>query len=97
MTVTDKSGQTVTIDATNTNSYVNVMARDYELNKKSHIINNSSFAVVHQISTPLYPYADSSRRYDSRWTGAGARAKLASYRKAFESRYYKRYDGTLKY
>ena len=97
MTVTDKSGQTVTIDATSTNSYVNVMARDYELNKKSHVINNSSFAVVHQISTPLYPYADSSRRYDSRWSGAGARAKLASYRKAFESRYYKRYDGTLKY
>ena len=97
MTVTDRSGQTVTIDATSTTNYVNVMARDYELNKKSKIINNSSFAVVHQISTPLYPYANESRRFDSRWTGANARAKLASYRKLFESRYYNRYDGTLKY
>ena len=97
LTVTDRSGQTVTVDATSTTNLVNVMTRDYELNKKSHVINNSSFAVVHQISTPLYPYADASRRYDSRWTGAESRAKLAAYRKLFESRYYNRYDGTLKY
>ena len=97
LTVTDRSGQTVTVDATSTTNLVNVMTRDYELDKRLHAIKNSSFAVVHQISTPLYPYADASRRYDSRWTGAESRAKLAAYRKLFESRYYNRYDGTLKY
>ncbi len=97
LTVTDRSGQTVTVDATSTSKLVNVMTRDYELNKKSHVINSSSFAVVHQISTPLYPYTAASRRYDNRWTGANARARLAAYRKQFESRYYKRYDGTIKY
>ena len=95
LTVTDRSGQTVTVDATSTSKLVNVMTRDYEL--KSHVINSSSFAVVHQISTPLYPYTAASRRYDNRWTGANARARLAAYRKQFESRYYKRYDGTIKY
>ena len=71
------------------------MARDYELNKKSHIINNSSFAVVHEISTPLHPHA--AGRYDTMWTGSNARARMAAYRKQFESRFFDRYDVTLEY
>jgi hypothetical protein len=95
MTITDNSGQTITIDANSTTQYVNVMARDYELNKKSHIINNSSFAVVHEISTPLHPHA--AGRYDTMWTGSNARARMAAYRKQFESRFFDRYDVTLEY
>ena len=96
MTVTDNSGQVVTIDASSTSKYVNIMARDYELNKKSHVINNSSFAVVHQISTPLNSHADGAR-YDALWNGANSRARLGAYRKQFESRFFDRYDVTLKY
>ena len=98
--VTDRSGQTITIDANSPTHYVNIMTRDYELNKRSHVINNSSFAVVHQISTPLNSHvAESSAgarhkapRYDSLWTGSNARARMAYYRKQFEEMFYKRYD-----
>ena len=97
--VTDASGQTITIDATSAiqgkpeTPYVNVMTRDYELNKRTHVINNSSFAVVHQISTPLnFHSAESNSRYDSLWTGDNARARMANYRKQFDTRFYKRYD-----
>ena len=69
------------------------MTRDYELNKRTHVINNSSFAVVHQISTPLnFHSAESNSRYDSLWTGDNARARMANYRKQFDTRFYKRYD-----
>ncbi len=98
--VVDNAGQQVTIDGSSTTKYVNVMTRDYELNKKSHVINNSSFAVVHQISTPLNPKntaASGSRRYDAMWTGAGAKQRLADFRKRFETKYYDRYDAILKY
>lgn len=98
--VVDNSHQEITIDGNNTTQYVNIMTRDYELNKKSHVINNSSFAVVHEISTPLNPKntaAAGSRRYDAMWTGAGAKQRLADFRKRFETKYFDRYDGTLKY
>ena len=98
--VVDNAGQQVTIDEANTTKYVNVMTRDYELNKRTHVINNSSFAVVHQISTPLNPKkvtAAGSRRYDAMWTGEGSKLRLADFRKRFEAKYYDRYDGTLKY
>ena len=98
--VEDNAGQQVTIDGNSSTKYVNVMTRDYELNKKSHVINNSSFAVVHQISTPLNSKktaAAGSRRYDAMWTGAGAKQRLADFRKRFETKYYDRYDATLKY
>jgi uncharacterized surface protein with fasciclin (FAS1) repeats len=104
--VTDKSGQTITIDANSSTHYVNVMTRDYELNKKQHTISNSSFAVVHQISSPLNYHApeamtapgtvggDSQNptRYDGLWTGSDAKARIANYRKQFDATYYKRYD-----
>ena len=91
--VTDKSGQTITIDANSSTHYVNIMTRDYELNKKSHVINNSSFAVVHQISTPLsYHSASDNGRYDGLWAGSNATARMANYRKQFEASFFKRYD-----
>ena len=99
--VTDHSGQTITIDATSVSGglpaagapYVNVMTRDYELNKRTHVINNSSFAVVHQISTPLnFHDANGNSRYDSLWTGPNAKARMANYRKQFDEKYYKRYE-----
>ena len=98
--VTDHSGQTITIDATAATvpagspavPYVNVMTRDYELNKSAHSISNSSFAVVHQISTPLnFHDANGNSRYDSLWTGPNAKARMADYRKQFDARFYKRY------
>lgn len=93
MTVTDNSGQTITIDANSSTRYVNVMTRDYELNVRQHVINSSSFAVVHQISSPLNPHAaNGSRRYDAMWTGDNAAARLEAYRKQYESRYCRRYD-----
>ena len=93
LTVTDHSGQTITIDANNSARYVNVMTRDYELNKRQHVINNSSFAVVHQISTPLnFHSAEGNSRYDAMWKGRDAKARMADYRKRFETRLYKRYD-----
>ena len=96
--VTDCAGQTINIDANSTTRYVNVMTRDYELNKRQHVISNSSFAVVHQISTPLnYHSSEASAssapaRYDRMWTGNNARARMANYRKQYEATYYKRYD-----
>jgi uncharacterized surface protein with fasciclin (FAS1) repeats len=96
--VTDKSGQTITIDANNSTRYVNVMTRDYELNKRQHVINNSSFAVVHQISTPLnFHGAGSEARYDGLWTGSDAKTRMANYRKLFDAKYYKRYDYDLEH
>ena len=95
LTVKDNSGQIITIDANSSTHYVNVMTRDYELDKKNHKINNSSFAVVHQISTPLNPHAASgSRRYDDLWKGENASARLENYRKQYESRYCLRYDSS---
>ena len=93
--VTDNSGQTITIDTNNSTRYVNVMTRDYELNKRSHVISNSSFAVVHQISTPLnFHKANPSAgtRYDALWTGSNANARMADYYKRYEDFYYTRYD-----
>ena len=89
--LTDNNQQIVTIDLNNTTTLKNQMARDYVLNNVRHSIETSSFAVVHQISTPLSIHKD-TRRYDSLWSGAGARARLKAYRKKFDSYLYKRYD-----
>ena len=95
--VTDNSGQTITIDTNNSTRYVNVMTRDYELNKRSHVISNSSFAVVHQISTPLNFHKPNTARYDGLWTGNNANARLADYYKRYNATYYKRYDYDLEH
>ena len=91
LTVTDKYGQQVVIDANAASKLSNQMARDYVISK-THAISTSSFAVVHQISTPLCPRGDTNR-YDSAWTGAGARERLKAFRKQFDTYLYKRYDG----
>lgn len=91
LTVTDKRGQQVDIESTSTTKMVNQMARDYVVNTRSHTISTSSFAVVHQISTPLCSHKDTDR-YDSTWTGAGARQRLKAYRHQFDTYLYKRYD-----
>ena len=89
LTVQDKRGQQITIDAGNNSKLSNKMARDYIIKNKA--ISTSSFAVVHQISTPLNTHANSDR-YDGAWTGAGARERMAAYRQKFESYLYKRYE-----
>ena len=80
--------------------YTNALIREFVANinsqKRQHVINNSSFAVVHQISHPLNHHGPSaSRRYDALWTGANARARLLNYQEQYEKRYCKRYDTNL--
>lgn len=56
LTVKDEAGQTLRIDAKDSNRLVNKMTRDYEFDnarESATSIAVSSFAVVHQISTPL--------------------------------------------
>ncbi len=89
--VQDKRGQQIAIEANGTSKLVNQMARDYVLDTKRHTISTSSFAVVHQISTPLSTHADTDR-YDTAWTGAGARQRMRAYRQQYDSYLYKRYD-----
>jgi len=88
--VLDKHGQQITVDASNTSMLTNEMARDYVFDKNTRAINTSSFAVVHQISTPFNSHANASR-YDALWTGKNAREKLAAFRKLFDEKLYKRY------
>jgi hypothetical protein len=68
LTVTDAANQHIVIDANATDRIVNKMARDYEYDqdkKTATSIAVSSFAVVHQVSTPLC--FSKSKRYDSAW------------------------------
>ena len=97
MTVQDKNGQQIVIEASNTAKLQNVMARDYVIRvtgsgrNEQRSLSTSSFAVVHQISTPLCTHTNTNR-YDEQWKGAGARERLQAYRKQFESYLYKRYE-----
>lgn len=91
LTIQDKRGQVIKIENSNSSQLKNVMARDYVLNTRTHVINTSSFAVVHQISTPLNMHKDTDR-YDKAWTGAGARQRLRAFRQQFDTYLYKRYD-----
>lgn len=68
LAVTDAAGHVVRINANSSDKLVNKMTRDYEFDAKAASAKNisvSSFAVVHQISEPLY--YDNSQRYDSAW------------------------------
>jgi len=91
MTVTDKRGQVINIESTNTQRMSNEMARDYVINSRTHAISTSSFAVIHQIGTPFCTHADTDR-YDAAWTGAGSRQRLSAFRQQFDTYLYKRYD-----
>ena len=95
LSVTDKRGQQVDVVDSNTRKLSNIMTRDYEIDNKKHSILTSSFAVVHQISTPLSIHADTDR-YDKAWTGAGARRRLQAYSQQYEAYLYKRYDDTIR-
>ena len=88
MTVTDNNGQAIVMDGS---KLTNQMARDFVIDSKKHSISTSSFAVIHQISTPLCSHKDTNR-YDTTWTGSGARERLKAYRQQFDTYLYKRYD-----
>lgn len=92
-TVVDNRGNQVTINANANGKMVNQMTRDYVFDSDAtaaRSINSSSFAVIHQVSTPLNHHADTDR-YDGLWTGAKARQKLAAFRRLYETRLYKQY------
>ena len=81
LTVQDESGQTLTFKADDTQKLVNKMVRDYEFDanrESASSIAVSSFAVVHQTSTPLC-YSKSGR-YDDAWrTEAAVQATARNY------------------
>jgi len=91
ITIQDKNGQQIEIDANNSAKISNQMTRDYVINSSRHTISTSSFAVVHQISTPLSTHAG-QQRYDALWNGYGARKRMAAFREQFDTYLYKRYD-----
>jgi hypothetical protein len=86
--VQDNAGQQITIDVANASKLSNQMARDYVIANRA--ISSSSFAVVHQVSTPFCSHAGTTR-YDGKWTGPNARMRLSAFRKLFEEQLYKRY------
>ena len=97
-TIKDRRGQTISVNANDDTKLVNKMTRDYvfntttdDKNVKTKKLSTSSFAAIHQISHPLNAHANG--RYDSMWTGAGARKRLANYRRLWETTLYKRYQG----
>jgi hypothetical protein len=87
--VVDKLGQRISIDANESQKIINQMARDYVIDVKNSVrtISTSSFAVIHQISKPLSYH--NTTRYDGMWSGAGARKRLAAFRKLYETELYK--------
>ena len=73
LTVTDESGEKITIHADDSERLVNKMTRDYEFDtnrESAKSIAVSSFAVVHQVSTPLC--FNKSKRYDDAWSTKAA-------------------------
>lgn len=79
LTVRDHAGQTITINANSSDKLVNKMTRDYEYNtakESASSIAVSSFAAVHEISTPLCYNANG--RYDAQWSTAAARKAAAN-------------------
>ena len=94
LTLRDRRGQEIEVVASNTSKVSNQMARDFVIDTRRHTISTSSFAVIHQISTPLCTH-ELTDRYDTKWTGSGARRKLSDYRKLYDTSLYNRYDETL--
>lgn len=79
LTVRDHSGQTITINANSSDKLVNKMTRDYEFDSNAtgspSSIAVSSFAAVHEVSTPLC--YTTSGRFDAQWSTAAARKAAA--------------------
>ena len=93
LNVTDNRGNTITVNADSKDRIVNQMTRDYVFDALARVassIQTSSFAVIHQISSPLNYHSDTDR-FDTMWTGAGARQRLAAFRRLYEEKLYKRY------
>lgn len=91
LTVVDLHGNSITVNADGSTGMVNQMTRDYVFNTQAisaSKINTSSFAVIHEISTPLSVHA-SGERYDNLWRASAK--KLAQHRKQFETKLYKLY------
>lgn len=91
LTVTDIKGNSVTINADGSTGMVNQMTRDYVFNttaRAANQISTSSFAVIHEISTPLSIHP-AGERYDKLWRSSAA--SLAKHRKQFETKLYKLY------
>ena len=91
-TITDAANRTVTVDAASTTQLTNKMTRDYVFNAPAATtassISTSSFAVIHEIASPLIH--DPSGRLDGAWSGENAAAKLAKARSLFIENFYKR-------
>ena len=96
-TIKDRQGKVITINANDDTKLVNKMTRDYVFTTSGtgaaaiKKLATSSFAAIHQISRPLNSHANG--RYDALWTGAGARKRLADFRRLYETTLYKRYTG----
>lgn len=80
------TGQSIQIDVNDATKMTNKMARDYVFKSGDNSLLTSSFATIHQISTPLSPH--STDRYDANWK----KKNIAAFRRLFESRLYKRYQ-----
>ena len=90
-TITDAAGNQVVITEGN-GLLANQMTRDYvfdNVSTSANSIRTSSFAVVHEINTPLV--FEQSGRFDSDWKGSNIRQKLARVRTLFNENYNKRY------
>lgn len=87
-TVYDAANNDVIIKA-DPNKMYNRMTRDYVFKNDpkdsrtllTNEISTSSFAVVHEISTPLCPYR--SGRYDGMWASANAKKRLVGHRNCY--------------
>ena len=93
LTVTDNRGNSIAVDANSSDKVVNQMTRDYVFNAKASSassITSSSFAVIHQISSPLNSHRNTDR-YDGLWSGSQAKKKLSAFRKLYDSRLYQKY------
>lgn len=90
-TVTDIKGNNITINGNGSTGMVNQMTRDYVFNTSARAatsISTSSFAVIHEISTPFSIHKP-GERYDNLWKSSARR--LADYRRKFETKLYKLY------
>ena len=90
-TVTDAAGNHVTVSQ-NSGLMANKMTRDYVFDKaatQASSIRTSSFAVLHEISTPLV--FEAGGRFDNAWTGSNIRRQLARVRTLFNENFPKRY------
>ena len=80
--VRDARNNTITVSNKN-GHVVNQMTRDYVFNaaaSKATQLLSSSFAVVHEITSPLNPHSNTDR-YDGLWSTAAARHKLIGHQK----------------